>query len=246
MFLSFSLYQLSGELISVFDSTICRQHLNECLLSCLSCYDEIDEKNYHHNKRILIEGIYILLNLSEENSLRRALNLKFMFRYSLTMQTVLEIALNMHTRNYFRVIRLISKLPHILCAIASLKLIEIRKEVLKSFTIAYNSNNLRVPVDFIIRVLNYDRIEDLQLDLNNLDICNNETENSTSINFNRKKFNIKNSCVSCLVSDLCHTEILNLIYIFLLFSLQSHFSSSVVNSKLKLYKISDLILLQNM
>jgi SAC3 domain-containing protein 1 len=197
MFLSLSFYQLFGEATSIFDSTICRQHLNECLLSCLSSYDELDEKKYHYNKRIIIEGIYVLLNLSQENSLRRALNLKFSFESSFTMQTVLKIALNMHTQNYFKVIHLIPRLPHVLCAIASLKLMEIRKEILKTFTIAYSSNNLRVPADFTLRVLSYDRIEDLQCDLKNLGICYDETENSTSINFNRKKFNIENSCVSC-------------------------------------------------
>lgn len=242
MFLSLSLYQLYGEPISTFDSTICRQHLNECLLSCLSCYDEIEEGMYNHQNRILIEGIYILLNLSEENSLRRALKLKFFIKSSRIMQTVFEMALNMHTRNHFRVINLIPKLPHVLCAIASLKLTEIRKEVLKTFTIAYNSNNLRVSADFIQRVLNYERKEDLHRDLINLGICDDETENLTSINFNRKKFNIGNSCVSCQVSDLDHKEIHILLFYF---SFQSHFSSSSINSKINLYEISDIILLRN-
>jgi hypothetical protein len=198
MFLSWSLYQLSGESISTFDPTICRQHLNECLLSCLSCYDEIDiakQETYNNSNRILVEGIYVLLNISEENSLRRALMLNSTLRSQPTMRNVVEIALNMHTRNHYRVIRGISELPHILCGVASLKLREIRKEILKSFTIAYNSNSLRVPTDFVFQLLSYERLDDLRSDLKNLGIFE-ETENSTSINFNRKKFNTESSCVS--------------------------------------------------
>lgn len=197
--------------ISLFDSTICKQHLNECLLKCLSCYDEIDDALYTEKKilynqenRIIVEGTHLMLNMTDEGTLRRALKLNLQIRNTITIRTSLNIAINMHIHNYCRVIRLISNLPHITCAIASLKLKDIRKEILRNFSIAYNNNNnLRVPTEFIKHLLAYNCNEHVKIDLVNLGILN-ETESSstTSVYFDRKKFDISKSCVSDYLKDI--------------------------------------------
>lgn len=204
MFLSLSLYKMQNLEISLFDSTICRQHLNECLLKCLSCYDEIDdrtcctEQNYDQENRTIIESIHLMLNLTDEGTLQRALKINLQIRQSYTMQTSLKIALNMHLRNLCRVIRLMTDLPNIPSAIASLHLKDIRKEILRNFSIAYNNgNNLRVPNDFIKHLLAYNCDEHMKADLINLGILNEiESTNTTSVYFDRRKFDISKSCVS--------------------------------------------------
>lgn len=204
MFLAISLYRMQSLDISKFDPTICRQHLNESLLKCLSCYEEIDETedqpfSYNCENRVIIESIHLMLNMTDGGTLRRALKLNSQLRHSYTVKTCLKISLNMHIHNYFRAIRLISDLPHITCAVASLKLKDIRKEILRSFSIAYNNNNklCGVPNEFIRETLAYDCEEHMRTDLINLGILDEtESAGSGSVCFNRKKFDINKSCVS--------------------------------------------------
>ncbi|CRL06418.1 CLUMA_CG019518, isoform A [Clunio marinus] len=197
LFLSFSLYRLTGSPISAFDSSICGQHLKECLLKCLTCYEEMDEmdQDYNQDNRIIIEGIYLMLNINDPNSLHRLIQLNSTFKSSPIIKLCIIIALNFHQRNYYKIIRDIQRLPHIICAVATLILPQLRRNLLYNFSIAYSSNTSTVPLDFLQRLLIYDNTEILVRDLIELDIQSKAEEKLTAVKFNRKTFD-KNKTIS--------------------------------------------------
>jgi len=201
MFLSYSLYRLNNLPISLFDSKICKQHLHECLLKCLSCYEEIDGMNvgnYKMENRIIMEAIHLMLNINDFNTIQRAIKLDSVIKSSFILGTAIKISINFHRRNFHKLLHDIQELPHLIGAIASLNLSQIRKEIFRIFTIAYSSQVLKVPLDFIQRLLIYDEQSNLLKHLNDLDIHENSDEKETAIgiNFNRKKFDNSKSIVS--------------------------------------------------
>ena len=199
MFLSFSLFRLNGSSMAIFDSKICTQHLQECLLKCLTCYDELERDNQHvysMNNRIIIEGIYVMLYIQDATALQRAIRLNPQVKASFIVKMSIEICLNFHLRNYYRVLRDIQQLPHLLAAIASLKLPNHRMEILHAFSIAYNSKSLDVPIDFLQRLLIYDEMKFLVRDLRDLGIHEENEEKPTKVIFNRMKFDRSKLIVS--------------------------------------------------
>lgn len=198
MFLSFSLYRLNGCSIAVFDPKICSQHLQECLLKCLNCYDEMDRLNQKSpSTRTIVEGIYLMLNIDVTSALQRALELSKPLKSSFIIRTSIQITLNSHLKNYYKVLRDIQNLPHLVGAIFSLRLPQIRKEILHVFSIAYNSSTLSVPIDFLQRLLIYDEMEILSRDLKSLGIQLDESGDKPSkVIFDRRKFNSNESIVS--------------------------------------------------
>lgn len=199
MFLSYSLYRLSGSPISVFDEKICRQHLQECLLKCLTCYEEMDsleQRSYSVKTRDVVEGIYLMLNIDDSNALQRAIKSNLKLKSNRITSFSIKIALNFHLRNFFKVLRDIQELPDLVSGIASLILPRVRQEILRIFSIAYHSSQLSVPFDFIQRLLIYDNCEDLKHDLINLGLHESINEASSSVKFDRKKFNTAKSVVS--------------------------------------------------
>ena len=198
IFLALSLYKLSIASITIFDSNICTQHLQECILKSLCCYEQLDEMPgkpiYNKNNRILVEGIYLLINMSNTRALQRGIKLSPDLKSSYIIKTCLQMSLNYSTGNYFKVLHNMCDLPHILAAIASLKLPEIRTKILHIFSIAYSSTTLKVPLNFLQKLLIYDEQSHLTTDLIHLDILSDNT--SPSVIFNRKKFDTNKSIVS--------------------------------------------------
>lgn len=198
MFLNFSLYRLGGSPIAIFDQKICSQHLQECLLRCLSCYEELERLNQPNafENRTVIEAIYLMFNIEDANALQRAVRLNQKLKSSFVLRIAIKTTLNFHRRAFFKVFRDIQSLPHLVGATASLKLSQLRKEVLRVFSIAYNSSTLSVPADFIKSILIYDDIKILLKDLENLGIQSVNREEPIKVNFNRTKFDNNKSIVS--------------------------------------------------
>ncbi|CAO1327217.1 unnamed protein product [Diamesa tonsa] len=209
IFLAFSLYKLSSASITQFDPKICTQHLQECILKSLCCYEQLDEvpgkPSYNKNNRILLEGIYLLLNMSNTRALQRGIKLSPDLKSSYIIKTCLQMSLNYSTGNYFKVLHNMCNLPHILAAIASLKLPEIRTKVLHIFSIAYSSTTLKVPLDFLQKLLIYDDQSQLIADLIHLDILNDNT--SPAVLFNRKKFDTNKSIKSTSLQEFVELKI---------------------------------------
>lgn len=197
MFLSFSLYRLSGSPLAVFDPKICSQHLQECLLKCLMCYDalEIESKDKFQKNRAIIEAIYLMLNIDEPASIRRTLQLNSSLKANFIIRTSLQISISFLQKNYYKVLRDITELPHLISAVASLRIPQLRKEVLRMFSIAYNSRSLSVPIDFLRKLLIYDEMKTLSQDLIDLGI-RGDGEEPTKVVFNRMKFDANKSIVS--------------------------------------------------
>lgn len=200
MFLSFSVYRLQGSPISIFDPTICTQHLQECVLKCLSCYDELNGSRsavYSTERRAIIEGIHLMLNMDETSALQRAIRLNAKLKSSYIIKTAIEISINFHTRDFYKVIRDMQDLPHLVSAVASTKLPYIRKEILRMFSIAYNSRSLLVPIKFLKSLLVYDEKDVLLQDLKTLGI---DSEDGKAVMFDRNKFDLKRPIVSFVLT----------------------------------------------
>lgn len=199
MFMSFCLYRLNGSPISIFDSKICGQHLQECLLKCLTCYEEMERLNqqeYSLHNRTIVEGIYLMFNLGESSALQRAVQLNRKLKSTYVIRSSIQISLNFHLKCFYKVFRNIIELPHLISAVASLKLPQVRKEMLNDFSIAYNSSTLSVPIDFLQRLLIYDEMEILVRDLKGLGIHDGSEEKPTAVKFDRRKFDSNKSIVS--------------------------------------------------
>lgn len=200
MFLSFSLYRLNELPIAVFDPKICSQHLKECLLKCLTCYDEMDRLGQQApstENRIILEGIYLMLNVDDTTALQRAVQLNPTLKSSFIIRTSIQISINFHLKSFYKVLRDIQNLPHLISAIASLRLPQLRKEMLRVFSIAYSSKALNVPIDFLQRLMIYDDTEILSRDLKSLGIQLNESgDKPSNVIFSRGKFDTSKSIVS--------------------------------------------------
>lgn len=196
--------------ISHFDSKICKQHLQECSLKCLTCYDELEmqegsKKGHNIQSRQIIESIYMMQNVNQAGTLERAMKFDINLKASCMVKLSINILISYHQREFYKLFQDIPKLPHpIVCAIASLQLCEIRKEVLRVFSIAYNSQSLKVPLTFLQRLLVYDDpiilIEHLRANLGILDAMPANDDNEAAIRFDRKKFDIEKSLVSVKIA----------------------------------------------
>lgn len=194
MFLSFSLYRLNGSPIAAFDPKICSQHLQECLFKCLTCYKD-HETIEHQANRTIIEAVYLILNMDDTAALQRAVRLDSKLKSSFIIRTAIRISLNYHLRSFYKVICDIQTLPHILCALATLKLPQIRKEIFKMFSIAYNSRTLGVPIEFLKKLLLYEDTKILIEDLRQLGLHEGTDDFSTHVIFNKAKFDSAKSIV---------------------------------------------------
>ncbi|XP_055376980.1 SAC3 domain-containing protein 1 isoform X2 [Condylostylus longicornis] len=199
LFLAYSRYRLNAEPIQNFDSKICDQHLQECMKKVLGYYDELDvEKNneppaIETRNRILVEALYQLFNLGQTEALSRTLILKSNIRKNPTFNLAMRASLEYFRQNYFSCLQKVINFEHILCAIASLKLANIRREILLRFSHAYNSKCLTVPIFFIQNVLYYDSSEELIQDLHyyNIEISSDKS----SIKFLKSNFNINKDVI---------------------------------------------------
>jgi hypothetical protein len=159
------------------------------------CYGEIDttsgELSYKYDNRIIVEAIYLMLNMDDFGVLHHALRLDSKLKSNFILRQSIKVSISYQQRNFHRVFKYILELPHLIGAIASLKLSEMRKEMFHIFSIAYNSQSLKVPCEFLQRLLIYDTTEALLLHLRDLGIHNEEEKSPEAINFNRKKFHNK-------------------------------------------------------
>lgn len=157
----------------------------------------MESGEYSMENRIIIEGIYLMLNMNDTSALHRAVQLKPSIKTTFIIRMSIQISLNFHLKNFYKLLRDIQELPHLVSAIASLKLPAVRKEILAMFSIAYNSSTLKVPIDFLQRLLIYDETENLTKDLNDLGICSSSSEEKPAVvKFERKKFDSSKLIVS--------------------------------------------------
>ena len=158
--------------------------------------DQMNHFKYSLENRIIVEAIYLMVNIENPAVLQRAVQLNQKLKASFIVHLAIKISLNFHLKNFYKFLRDIQKLPHVISAVASLKLPHLRKSVLRVFSIAYNSSILNVPVDFIKSLLIYDEMETLLQDLRNLGIQVVNEENPMKVVFNRSKFDPNKSIVS--------------------------------------------------
>ncbi|KAH8379835.1 hypothetical protein KR009_007500 [Drosophila setifemur] len=194
MFLAYSRYLLCEESIEKFDPKICNQHLQECLTGVLCCYEELDKQVAFKDstlreleRRCFIECLYQVFNLGSSESFTRALTLPDYVRKDPTFELCFGICLAYHQGNLYNVLMGLPKLPHILCAVASIKLQAMRRSLLLIFTHAYNNKQLTVPVPYLLRLLLLDKPDSL------LDQCRHYsisfTADRKAVHFNKTDFN---------------------------------------------------------
>lgn len=133
---------------------------------------------YNYENRIFLECIYLLLNLGSVEALMRGIstskqirlvfiNYKFYincltlnFSNHRLFKGSLKMCLDYFNCNFYRVLHNIQKLPHILAAIASLKLPHIRHKILQQFSVCYKT----IPIGWTQQVLNYSHEKQLLLE----------------------------------------------------------------------------------
>lgn len=160
---------------------------------------QVDE--YSLESRVVVEGIYLMLNMNDTNALQRAIQLEHSIKSSFVVRTSIQICLNFYRKHFYKVLRDIQALPHLVSAISSLQLPNLRKEILETFSIAYNSSKLTVPIDFLQKLLVYNDAAVLTKDLIDLGIhlihsSDENEEKPTAVKFERKKFDNNKSIVS--------------------------------------------------
>lgn len=198
MFLSYSLYYLCEEDLSSFDPKICNQHLQECLMKTLCCYDELDTQNkrelYSNDRRLMVESLYIISNLGENSTLNRGLYLPREIKSSSLLKTSFKLSIDYFTNNFYRVLLNVMKLPHILASVASLKLPIIRWKLLQRFAVAFNHKVLTVPSSWLEKLMLH---ENSTRFLSELEHFNIESQDQR-LKFDRNLFDGKKQPVSGL------------------------------------------------
>lgn len=192
MFLSFSRYNLCEENIHNFDPKICEQHLQECLKKLLCCYDELYLKNPQkeltfkkEKTRVFMECLYLVFNLGSHEALQRSLTVPKNVKESALYNQVFKFSLNFYCHNYFKTMADAQKLPHVLCAIASLKMQDLRRKVLEVFSHAYNSKTLVVPLDWLTKMV-FQEVDQLKETLEYYELELNCDK--TAVKFSRMQF----------------------------------------------------------
>lgn len=188
IFLAYSYYQLCDVEISKFDPKICGQHLQECLKKVLKCYDDLAENQNKSTKRPLIEAIYLIFNLGSEEAMQRAVMVHRdpQLRFDENILASWMISKYCWQGNYFRAIKHTKHLPVLLQGLIFAKHIQQwRDKLLKEFSFAYNSPNVSIPSEFLLRVLSVDQflLKSL-IDQYNLNTI--PSSSSTSIQFCKK------------------------------------------------------------
>ncbi|XP_058830888.1 germinal-center associated nuclear protein [Topomyia yanbarensis] len=162
-FLAYSAYHLCEAPVNEFDPKICQSHLQECVKKVLRCYDDLDEQSsvYDDRGRIEMEGLYLMLNLGNTESINRGITL----RIDLKKHLIHQLSMNIEylRGNFYRVLIGVRKLPPLEAAIVAVKLPEIRRQLLLRFSIAFNSKVLTVPLEWIGHVLQYQENEAVAL-----------------------------------------------------------------------------------
>uniref|UniRef100_A0A8D8FTS1 SAC3 domain-containing protein 1 n=1 Tax=Culex pipiens TaxID=7175 RepID=A0A8D8FTS1_CULPI len=154
-FLAYSAYRLCECHISEFDPKICTTHVQECLKKILRCYDDLDvlAKRYERSRRVAMEGLYLMFNLGSTEAVLRGVNLPKEYRENLSLQ--LSTSIEYLRGNFYRVLRNVERLSALEAAVATLKLPEIRRQLLLHFSAAYASKVLTVPLEWVGHVLHY-------------------------------------------------------------------------------------------
>ncbi|KAL5275751.1 SAC3D1 family protein [Megaselia abdita] len=159
MFLSFSRYHLCEEAVDNFDPKICDQHLQECLKRVLCCYDALflkdgEEMGFKEEKtRVFMECLYLSFNLGNPEALQRSLKVPEIIKRSPLFKQVRRVSLDFFLQNYLKTMMEIRELPHLLCAMCSLKMQSIRRNALQVFSYAYHNKTLGVPLDWLSKIL---------------------------------------------------------------------------------------------
>lgn len=99
-----------------------------------------------------------------------------------------QIAINYYQGNFYRVLVGIQKLPHILSAIAALKLQTLRRKLYLVFAHAYTSKQLFVPAKFVCKLVLYADVSNLLADCKYYNIKLNEDK--SSLQFQKSDFNV--------------------------------------------------------
>lgn len=129
------------------------------------------------------------MNLGDSHALSRALKIPTEIRKSEVFHLSFKSSLAFYTTNYYEAIQIMKKLPHLVAALASLKLPLIRQNLMKTFSVAYSSKVLKVPLDWIQKILLYDTEKLLEDDLRlaNVEIIYDKSEKFAI--FNKSTFN---------------------------------------------------------
>lgn len=169
-FYAFTSYRLVEENLNVFDPDLHKTHLIETLKRLLCIYDEYDRvPNIENmdiellNSRPEFEALYILMNLGDETALRRSFTLPKIWRTSI-VHDAMSISFFYLTNNYIKICRKIETLPPLLCAVGSLHMPKIRKTTLKMMSVAYNSSNLKFPLEHLQNFLLYGAMDNVVKD----------------------------------------------------------------------------------
>ncbi|XP_076239506.1 SAC3 domain-containing protein 1 [Calliopsis andreniformis] len=179
-FLVYSAQRLCDRSTSEFNVKINNQHLFECITRLLILYDERDaaviatgcsmttekesklSRNNDHRQQI--EAMYILLNMGDFESLRRAFGLPLYLKRSTQVQLSTKISLACYLNNYARVCSLIRRLSPLLICAAMIKIQSLRRTALKIMSSAYNSQALKYPGSKLQELLLYKDIDKVRAD----------------------------------------------------------------------------------
>ncbi|XP_054003951.1 germinal-center associated nuclear protein isoform X1 [Hylaeus anthracinus] len=177
-FLVYSAQRLCDRSISEFNPKINNQHLTECITSLLVLYDKKEQNDKPdsldldrcmqklslNDNRQEMEALYILLNMGNTETLKRALSLSSDLRRNSNIQLSMKISFAWYLKNYVRVCSLIQQLSPLLIFAAMINIQIIRRTALKIMSSGYNSKVFTFPGLKLQKVLLYKDIEKIRAD----------------------------------------------------------------------------------
>lgn len=159
-----------------YDKRMNELYLAECITHLLMLYDTpinkdslLIDKNLKNltlnNDRQRMEALYILLNMGNSESLKRALNLPLYLRKSSDLQLSIKISLACYLNNYVRVFSLIGRLPDpILVSAAMTNVPKLRRKAIEIMSSGYSSKFSTFPAFKLQELLLYTNISKVEDD----------------------------------------------------------------------------------
>lgn len=194
-FHAYASYRLCEESLNHFDPVLNKTHLQECIKRLLCLYDEYeriiekitnDDKMVQEN-RPRFEALYVILNLSNPESVIRALRLPETYKNK-DLKLAIDVSLNYIRGNFVRVCKHLRDLQYLLLALSSLHLPEIRKKVLQTMSVAYNSKNLTFPLEILKNLFLYNTVDDVISECKHYGLhCDQDNVHFLKDNFNRNQ-----------------------------------------------------------
>uniref|UniRef100_A0A8D2LDC8 Germinal-center associated nuclear protein n=2 Tax=Varanus komodoensis TaxID=61221 RepID=A0A8D2LDC8_VARKO len=156
-------HHLCEEPMSSFDAKINNENMTKCLQSLKEMYQDLSNKGIYCKNEAEFRGYNVLLNLNKGDILREVQQFRQAVRNSTEVRFAVQAFAALNSNNFVRFFKLVQTASYLNACLLHCYFSQIRRDALKSLTIAYTVNAQRstiFPLDNVVRMLLFRDCED--------------------------------------------------------------------------------------